>query len=109
MIDLLERLFTNNLSEKTGRTANPVAESKEALKHWERWNAVIQIRVHTDLPWSKTWAAAAESLQGTPWFAASATIRKSYERIEKALKDPARSGSVFVPTDETAQNLKLQG
>jgi hypothetical protein len=108
MIELLKR----EKSPKKGRAAGRIARYRQDLWDFERWDAVYQVRElrrrtkeyakelaehpeyarhYRHVPKAQKWLSqgtfecAAMSLKGSPAYGSPITVKKSYQRVQKAM------------------------
>ena len=72
-----------------GATGNELAKYQAAMKRYRRWQAVKRQR-ENGTAWTKAYAEAEKLLKGTFAEASDETIKKSYQRVNKDLKDPEK-------------------
>ncbi len=79
-----------------GATGNELAKYQMDMKHYHRWQAVKKLK-REGIPWSEVYIKALKILKGT---AASVgpkgpisdeTVKKSYGRVQKDMKDPKKA------------------
>ena len=73
-----------------GATGNELAKYRAAMKRFRRWQAVKKLRSE-GIQWTKVYAEAANRIKGTFAEASDETIKKSYQTVEKDLKDPKKA------------------
>jgi len=60
---------------------------RRRMKHYYRWRTVKRIRA-AETKYQDVFVEAAERLLGTQYYASPATIKDSYDEVERGLRDP---------------------
>ena len=77
-----------------GATGNELAKYQAAMRRFRRWQAVKKLRGN-GIPWTEVYFEAEEMLSDTFAEAKAETIKKSYQRVEKDMKDPVEALQYF--------------
>ena len=73
---------------------------KTIMKHYRRWQAVDYYRTQKEKTFSSAYRAAEKVLKGSFAKGTLETIRKSYWRVRKELKDPIKKHQYYDATRE---------
>lgn len=132
---LMVAVFTGRMGEGPGRTGNAIARFRNDMKHFYRWDMVTMIRRKQteyreqmdelrklDLTeeqwrsldlrnpcrsWEDAYELAAEELRGTPAFGSPATMKRSYQYVERNSRDPQQGPRFKVLSRRTLQLIGI--
>ena len=137
MLDILEKAVAGKLSNRRGRTGNPLAKYRADLVHYTRWDAVTEVREKQGeykqclqkiaamelsdekrrtlissmrdpgRSWNDAYALAVEFLKGTRAFGSPATMRNSYKLVQKSISDPSQHGRFYIVDYRTIRRLGI--
>lgn len=85
--------FDASTAGRRGRLANRKVAHQQDMIHYARWDAVKELRDRREelggiaSTWEEAYAAVAELLEGTEAAGSEATIKRSYQLVERAFRN----------------------
>ena len=106
MFQVLGYVIRSELPDVPGPTGNERGRQMTNLRHHARWRAVHKA-LEEGTPWAVVYERARELLEGTGAVASPGTIKKSYQKVQKAYKDPEKYSQVYQAKHSTRKSAGL--